>query len=202
MLTDADGARAVRLARGFAEDAVGHARPKPSPPEGVLAERRGAFVTLWGPELRGCVGVPEPELPLLHALREAAEGAVRDPRFAPVRPRELAQLRVEVSVLTPPQELRCAPEDLPGRVLVGTHGLVLRHARGAGLLLPQVPVEHGMTVHEFLAAACRKAGLPEEAWRVRDGLRWSTFEAEVFEEEAPRGPVQRKGGARPELGLT
>lgn len=200
LLRDEDGTHAVRRARMHAEDAAGHVRAKALPAaSGVFAEHRGAFVSLWGAELRGCVGVPEPVMPLAEALREGAEGAVRDPRFPAVRPREMAELRVEVSVLSPPAPLACAPEELPERILVGQHGLVVRHARGAGLLLPQVPVEAGMTVHEFLAATCRKAGLREDAWRVRDGLRWSTFEAEVFEESEPAGPVARKGHERPEL---
>ncbi|MCA1812739.1 MAG: TIGR00296 family protein [Halobacteriales archaeon] len=201
MLSIEDGKDAVRLARRHAEDAAGLARPKAHPaPQGVLAERRGAFVTLWsGLALRGCVGVPEPTMRLADALREGAEGAVRDPRFPPVTRREMDALRVEVSVLTPPLALVCDPEELPQRILVGTHGLVVRHARAAGLLLPQVPVEHGMTAEEFLGATCRKAGLGADAWRARDGLRWSTFEAEVFEEAEPRGPVHRRGEERPEV---
>ncbi|HEV8361604.1 MAG TPA: AmmeMemoRadiSam system protein A [Candidatus Thermoplasmatota archaeon] len=194
------GTAAVRHARAHAE-AEARRSPvgrSPPPPHG-LRERRGAFVTLLcDSELRGCVGYIEPDEPLHAVLARAARGAARDPRFAPLRPSELDALRVEVSVLTPPVALRAPdPELLPELVRVGDHGLIVEAGRRRGLLLPQVAVEQGFTAAQFLGATCAKAGLDPDAWR-RDGLRWLAFEAEVWEELAPRGPVDRRGGPRPE----
>lgn len=111
LLTDADGAFAVFRARELVEAAV---RRKPVeeivyPP--AFAPPRGVFVTLteFG-ELRGCIGIPYPVMPLSEALEDAAvSAAVRDPRFRPVEPAELADISLEVTVLTPPEALICPP---------------------------------------------------------------------------------------------
>jgi uncharacterized protein len=194
------GTLAVRYARAYAEAEVRHSRPPPPPAHAALAERRGGFVTLWGESgLRGCVGHAEPFDPLRDVLAMAARGAVRDPRFERVRARDLDGLRVEVSVLTPPRPLDAAPENLPERVRVGDHGLIVQSGRRRGLLLPQVAVEHGLTAAEFLTACCRKAGVPEDAWQ-RAGLTWHTFEAQVFEETTAGGAIERRSLSRPETG--
>jgi hypothetical protein len=200
MLPLETGIAAVRLARAEAEDEVLRARRRARSAEG-LDEPRGAFVSVHvGAELRGCVGYVEPDGPLHEVIAEAARGAVRDPRFDPVRPRELDAVCFEVSVLTPPVPLRYGdPMELPERVRIGEHGLVVQSGRRRGLLLPQVAVEHGFTVEEFLSATCHKARLPREAWR-NDGLAWSVFEADVFQEEAPRGAIRAQRDERPELG--
>jgi hypothetical protein len=196
------GTAAVRVARAAAEAEVLRARPRRGQVPPGLDVPRGAFVTLWtGAALRGCVGYGEPHGPLHAVLGDAARGAVRDPRFAPVRPRDLEGLTVEASILTPPAPLRAGrAEELPGLVRVGEHGLIVRRGRHRGLLLPQVALEHGMDAEAFLDAACAKAGLDPGAWRL-DGLEWHAFRAQVFREAAPRGPVEEAGsGPRPELG--
>ena len=70
--------------------------------QAAYAEARGCFVTLFeSGELRGCIGYPQPVLPLYNALVSAARDVTcRDPRFLPVKPAELAEINVEVSVLT------------------------------------------------------------------------------------------------------
>ncbi|MBN2264665.1 MAG: AmmeMemoRadiSam system protein B [Candidatus Aminicenantes bacterium] len=138
---------------------------------------RGAFVTLRrSGELRGCIGLIEPTLPLGQAVvRAAIYAATEDPRFPPVRAAELRELRVEISVLTLPREI-----DDPRRVKVGTHGLIVERDDRRGLLLPQVPVEHGWDRETFLGECCVKAGLPRDAWR--RGAKLSVFEAIVFHE--------------------
>jgi AmmeMemoRadiSam system protein A len=154
------------------------ARPVAEGPE--LAEPRGAFVTLRrrsDGELRGCVGVVEPRLPLHEAVVDAAVGAAfRDHRFGPVSPTELEGLRVEVSVLG-----ALAPTAAEA-VEPGVHGVLLRLGDRSGLLLPQVAVEHGWDRDTLLEWACRKAGVPPGAWRdPRCGL--FVFTAERFEED-------------------
>jgi uncharacterized protein len=196
------GGDAVRHARACAAAALRRGRVPPAPAHPALAAPRGAFVALWAEAagLRGCVGFPQARDPLREVLAQAAQGAVRDPRFDPVRPSELDALRVEVSVLTPPRPLAVRdPALLPEALRVGTDGLVLQAGRHRALLLPQVALEHGMTAAQFLAACCAKAGLDEEAWRRRDGLRWSTFQAQVFEEAEPSGAVVARGQDRPEV---
>ena len=154
---------------------------------GALAEKQGAFVTLHRKdgELRGCVGLMRAEASLLDTVaRMAVVAAIEDGRFAPVTAGELDGLRIEISALAPLEPIR--PED----VEVGRHGLLIGHRERRGVLLPQVPVEHGWDRETFLAHTCRKAGLPEDAWR-EPGVELLGFTATVFGEG--RGQPLRAG---------
>lgn len=106
----------------------------------------------------------------------AVAAATDDPRFPPIPPDELQDLEIEISVLSEPELL--ASHD-PEGIRPGRHGIVVRRGRRQGLLLPQVAVEHGWDAEAFLAAACRKAGLPREAWRTPD-CDLFVFQAVVF----------------------
>jgi AmmeMemoRadiSam system protein A len=145
----------------------------------LLRERRGAFVSLHAHgRLRGCIGRIDPDAPLAIMLPDVARlAAMSDPRFPPLAVRELDVVRIEISLLTPP-----VPVDDPLNVVVGRDGIIVAARGRRGLLLPQVAVEFGWTVEEFLACACEKASLPADAWR-HDGVRVSVFQAEVFGEE-------------------
>ena len=158
-------------------------RGEPAPPlpdDTGLEVRRGAFVTLRkAGELRGCIGHLSADRPVVEIVCEmAVAAALDDPRFPPVTVAELMEITVEVSVLTPPRRLE--PVD-PGAVAVGRHGLIVRHRGAAGLLLPQVAVEHGLDALAFLEAVCRKAGLRPGAWRHPE-VEVLIFEAEVVDE--------------------
>ena len=147
-----------------------------------------SFVT-WklGGRLRGCIGTVAPVRPLWADVEaNAVHALLEDPRFPPVTPAELPLLGLEVSVLSP-----FVPVSDPLRdVRVGVHGLLVERGRDRGLLLPQVPVEWGWDVPTFLAHTCRKAGLPETAWRDAR-TRVFTFMAEVFGEEAGKADEAR-----------
>ena len=56
-----------------------------------LKEKRGVFVTLHlNKDVRGCIGFPQPIMPLYKAVIEAARAAAfEDPRFLPLRKEEL-----------------------------------------------------------------------------------------------------------------
>ena len=150
------------------------------PPTGGLRGARGAFVTLRRAadgELRGCVGHMEADEPLLETVADmAVAAATRDARFESVTASELASLRIEISVLSPLAPIR------PAAVEVGRHGLLLRYGDRRGVLLPQVPAEHGWDREAFLAHTCQKAGLPGDTWR-RPGVELLGFTASVFGED-------------------
>jgi hypothetical protein len=202
MLSQADGALAVRLARASVARVLGTAtRPGKVAADGtdrspIFAEPRGAFVTLRrhpGGSLRGCIGYPLPVLPLREAIaRAAVSAATEDPRFPPVRGPELATLTVEVSVLSVPVPVRgTGPEAILREIRVGRDGVIVDGYGTSGLLLPQVAPEQGWSAEELLEGTCEKAGLAPRAWR-DPKVKLRRFEAEVFTERSPGGDVTRE----------
>jgi AmmeMemoRadiSam system protein A len=162
-------------------------RPLPPPcavPGATL--KRGAFVTLMERgALRGCIGHIAPDRELGLVVQDMAVAAARDdPRFAPVALEELPLLTLEISVLSEPTALP-APVD-PARVVVGRDGVIVRRGKLVALLLPQVATEYQWQPEAFLAATCRKAGLPHEAWREPETCVL-TFRADVFAEPGEEG---------------
>jgi AmmeMemoRadiSam system protein A len=147
-----------------------------TPPTPHLAEERGAFTTLHlHGELRGCIGYVVPVAPLYRTVAETAMAAAfDDPRFDPVTEPEARELSVEISVMSRLFAIR------PEAVEIGKHGLLVSLDRRRGLLLPQVPLEHGWDRETFLSETCRKAWLAPDAWR--QGARLEAFTAEVFGE--------------------
>jgi AmmeMemoRadiSam system protein A len=170
-----------RLLLNLAREAIGAALDKRqldfSPPSEHLAEHRGAFTTLHiDGELRGCVGYVFPQYSVYRTVAETAVAAAfDDPRFPPLTQTEYPFLEYEISVLTPVVPID--PED----VEVGKHGLVITYGSRRGLLLPQVPVEHGWDREKFLQQTCIKAGIPPDAWE--HGAKVEAFTAEVFGDE-------------------
>jgi len=142
-----------------------------------LKKKCGVFVTLRKKgELRGCIGYVEGIAPLWRAVQDnAVSAATRDPRFEPVTPRELQDISIELSVMSPLERISSADE-----VVVGRHGLVIEKGLNRGLLLPQVATEQGWDRETFLKGVCRKAWLADDAWK--KGARLWVFTAQVFSE--------------------
>jgi len=175
-LSEAERRSALQLARSAVVETVSHRKlPSSIPNDGILAERRGVFVTLHvRGRLQGCIGVVEPDEPLGDAIvRCAASAALEDPRFSPMRAEQLGEFTIEISLLSAPAPIS------PAAIEIGCHGLlVVLHAQ-RGLLLPQVAIEHHLTREQFLEETCRKAGLRREAWRDPQA-RLFGFTCEVF----------------------
>ena len=155
--------------------------------------KSGVFVTInTYPEgnLRGCIGYPEPAFPLKDALVYSVQSACHDPRFMPLSEKEAVSCTVEVTILSPPVLSECSKDELPKSIVIGRDGLIIQFGRRRGLLLPQVPVEWGWDVDEYLQQICAKAGLPPDAWRLKDSMIW-TFTGEIFHELTPRGEIVR-----------
>jgi AmmeMemoRadiSam system protein A len=184
-LSDADKKLLLQIARGSIE---AHLLDKPAPaleaaPQS-LCESRGAFVSLHRKgQLRGCIGYLEAVKPLGQTVREmAAAAAFHDPRFRPLGKEELADLEVEISVLSPMQLIKNIDE-----IQVGTHGLYIVQGSCRGLLLPQVATEYNWDRVTFLTQTCCKAGLPSSAWKDPD-TKIYLFTAEIL------GDNPRKAG--------
>jgi len=146
-----------------------------------LAESRGVFTSLHlRGELRGCVGYVLAACPLYRAVAETARAAAfDDTRFPPVTKEEAPHLEIELSILSRPEAIR------PEEVEIGRHGLLVSQSGHRGLLLPQVPVEHGWNRETFLEQTCYKAGLPPDAWR--KGAVLEAFTAEIFGDKERAG---------------
>ncbi len=145
-----------------------------TPPTAHLSEPRPAFTTLYlRGQLRGCVGYVFPAESVYRTVAETARAAAfDDTRFPPVSIEEAPHLEVSLSILSPLRPIRA------DEVEVGRHGLLISQHGHRGLLLPQVPVEHGWDRITFLEQTCGKAGLPREAWQ--KGATIEAFTAEVF----------------------
>ena len=144
----------------------------------ALNHRSGIFVTLRiGEDLRGCIGYIEPLFPLAHATQEiAVKAAMEDPRFMPLTQSEFDKITIEISVLSPLEELIDTET-----IEIGKHGLVIDAGYRRGLLLPQVATEYDWDRRQFLKQISLKAGLPPDAWK-RKEVKLFTFTVEKFDE--------------------
>lgn len=167
--------------RAIAEAVSEMQLPATIPRDGIFGERRGVFVTLHvRGRLRGCIGVIESQEPLGESIARCAAGAAfRDPRFPPLLREELEELEIEISLLSRAEPI--CPEEIE----IGRHGLLIAYEKQRGLLLPQVATEHRFNREQFLEEACRKAGLPRQAWGQED-VQILAFTCEVFSERRRR----------------
>lgn len=145
----------------------------------AFSEPSGVFVTLhkWG-MLRGCIGYLFPDKPLIEAITDnAISASFEDPRFPRVTLSELQDLDIEITILTPPKKVSGY-----GDVVVSRDGIIISKGDRKGVLLPQVPVEQGWNLEEYISYGCLKAGLPSGAWR-GDDVSIETFQGIVFSEK-------------------
>ena len=147
------------------------------PADEVLTRPGGAFVTLRrSGRLRGCVGQFATDLALVQVVAHCAVAASRDdPRFPSVTLEELAEIEIELSILSSEAEIS------PEQIEIGRHGLIVSSGERRGVLLPQVAAERGWTPEQFLQETCAKAGMDRSAWK-NSTTRIEAFTAEVFSE--------------------
>ncbi len=141
------------------------------------------FVTLWkNHQLRGCVGQTKAVYPLNEAITSAAySAAFEDPRFRPVEEKELDEINIEISILSPLQKI-----DNTDKIKLGTHGVYVIQGHRAGIFLPEVVTRTGWSKEEFLSHLCRdKAGLSPEAWKDPSSELY-IFTVTVFSDEGIR----------------
>jgi len=195
-LSDSDGVVLVKTARKAVTEFLsnGNRMKLESDLEEKFSFNSGVFVTLNNPDgLRGCIGFPIPEKKLSHAIIEGAiAAATEDPRFPSVKTNELNDIVFEVTVLTPPVVIDVSdPTEYLEKIKVGRDGLIIRYSFSSGLLLPQVPVEYGWNVEEFLQHTCEKAGLARDTWK-NESVKIEKFEGIIFKEETPNGVIVRE----------
>ncbi len=149
-----------------------------------LKENLGVFVTLnKNQNLRGCIGYPEPVIPLIQATINAAiSAAVFDYRFPKLRSDELEDIQIELTVLTKPELIDTPKEEYLDNIIIGEDGLIVEMGFSRGLLLPQVATENNMNAEEFLSHTCLKAGLSPNSW-IEDDIKLYKFQGQIFHEK-------------------
>lgn len=196
--TQEEGEFLVKLARRSVEEYLkNHELIKvPDNTPIKLKQKFGVFVTINATknkknELRGCIGYPYPIKGLVNAVIECAvSSATRDPRFNPISLNELDKVTFEVSILTPPQQVRTENlTKLPEKIQVGKDGLMVNNGINQGLLLPQVPLKYRWEEEEFLCQTCMKAGLTPDCWLMKTTKIYK-FQCFITSEESPKGSVK------------
>lgn len=146
----------------------------------VLNQKLGAFVTLRkNGQLRGCIGRFEPDQPLWEVVQKMAiAAATEDLRFPQVGLRELKDIKIEISVLSPRRKIADWRE-----IELGKHGVYIQKGTRSGVFLPQVATENNWDLDTFMGMLCaQKAGLDWDCWK-KGKVDIYVFTAQVFEEE-------------------
>jgi len=145
----------------------------------ILNEKCGAFVTITlNGKLRGCIGNIRAISPLWETVKTMAkEAALNDPRFYPLTAKDIENIEIEISVLSPFKLINNINE-----ITVGKHGLFIKKGFYQGLLLPQVATDYNWDRIQFLKETCNKAGLYENSWQEKN-CEIYIFSATVFGEE-------------------
>ena len=151
------------------------AQPIFNPQFSIFNLKCGAFVSLhkFG-RLRGCIGHFGEDYPLHEIVAKMAYAAAfEDPRFMPVTSDELADIDIEISVLTPMRRIQSIDEFQLHR-----HGIYIKKGFRSGTFLPQVADEVNWTKEEFLGHCAQdKAGIGWDGWR---DAELYVYEAIVF----------------------
>jgi uncharacterized protein (TIGR00296 family) len=95
---------------------------------------------------------------------------------------QLEEMCIEISLLSLLEPI------LPEAIEIGRHGLLVVNHAQRGLLLPKVATEHGLTREQFLEETCRKAGLPQRAWKDAETQIFG-FTCEVFSDTSASGKI-------------
>lgn len=177
--TDAQCQAMLALARQSLLEACAQPPTTPVCPDWLQAPG-ACFVTLTehrSGALRGCIGSLEPYRALgADLIDNARQAAFADPRFEPVRARELPALDIAVAILTPAEPLAVASEAaLLAALAPGRDGVIVEYGDRRATYLPSV-WEQLPEAPAFTAALRRKAGLAPQFWDPE--LRWYRYQTQ------------------------
>jgi len=149
---------------------------QPASTDNILTKHAGVFVSIYvNKELRGCIGNFAKDETLNDMVQRLAVSAACDFRFEDIRPEELDDMELEISILTPLKKIESIDD-----IQLGKHGILIKKGPGSGTFLPQVATKTGWNLYEFLGHCARdKAGLGWEGWKDAEIY---TYEAFVFKD--------------------
>jgi AmmeMemoRadiSam system protein A len=189
MLTEQQGTTLLQLARQTIEEQLGQPATAPVPDAALqdpeLRSHQGVFVTLNKQGmLRGCIGSLLGVESIVDGVRRhAVNAALHDHRFPMLTVDEIHDLQIDISVLTPPQDLEYSDgTDLLKKLRPGKDGVILKVPGGNGAtFLPQVWEQLPVAEH-FLQHLCLKAGLAGDSWQSGQ-LTVQTYQVQHFAED-------------------
>lgn len=177
-LTNEEKNYLLDLAKRSLEAAVrGESLPEDSLENGNLTAVTGCFVTLHKEgKLRGCLGYVEGVLPLYKAIaNNAVNAALKDHRFPNVKPEELCDISVEISVLSTPLAFEYTSiEDLLNQITPEVDGIILEKGGYRSTFLPQVWKQLPDKIL-FLEHLAQKAGLSKDDWRSASYRKYQAY---------------------------
>lgn len=138
----------------------------------------GTFVTLntKSGDLRGCIGRLTATEPLFQTVMHMAiAAAFEDTRFTSLTQKELDNIIIDISILTPPVKISGYQD-----IKIGKHGIILHKAGNSAVFLPHVPTEYGWSLEQTLEQLSLKAGLNSDAWK--SGCQFEVFEGYEIKE--------------------
>lgn len=147
-----------------------------------LMFRGACFVSLHKQgNLRGCIGSLQAHQPLaVDVMQNGVKAALNDPRFPKLALSELAEVDIEISILTAPERLPCIDEqDCLQKLRPGVDGIIIQSAAHRATFLPLVWRSISKPA-AFLQHLKQKAGLPLDSWP-EDMQVWR-YEAICFSE--------------------
>ncbi len=142
-----------------------------------LKTKTGCFVSLHKDRLlRGCIGTFNASGELYEQVQNMAiAAATRDYRFQTVKPHEMEDIKIEISVLTPLKRITSKDE-----FILGKHGIYIVKGNLNGTYLPQVAEQLNLSKEEYIQhCALHKAGIDKDKWNTAELY---TYEAIIFEE--------------------
>jgi AmmeMemoRadiSam system protein B/AmmeMemoRadiSam system protein A len=148
----------------------------------ILKTPSGAFVSLKEDGvLRGCIGRFTTEEPLYQVVQQMTiASSTEDNRFPPVNSKELNNISIEISILSPMKKISSIDE-----IVLGKHGIYIKKGSASGTFLPQVATETKWSKEDFLGHCSRdKAGLGWNGWKDAEIY---IYEAVVFSEDEING---------------
>ena len=135
--------------------------PEPGPNEGI------AIRFLVNGRDRGCLAWYRNSGDIKLFAAFCAAEALRDPRYAPLRPEETADTVLELTIFGRWEEI-ADPTDF----VLGFHNLWLIDGFNNTILQAAVAPQGDYSKEEFLEIICQKAALDNNAWKEDTTLKW------------------------------
>jgi AmmeMemoRadiSam system protein A len=134
------------------------------------------FITLYNNgELRGCMGSFDHSIPICENVRNMSIAVTEDRRFRQISNEEILFLNIEISILSPLEEINTIDD-----VILGKHGIFIEFGSKTGTLLPKVAIEHNMNKEEFLECCFNKARITSEKEKMCSKIY--IYEVDAFKE--------------------